>query len=110
VREPIFFLTDNKKAGIIVHCPPLGKSEHPATPERPIPGDTSARERWMDTNFIELIGVVLRALHRLSTRSLDRLAKVARTIADLAATKQVVPTHISKACSYVVGGMLRDSS
>jgi magnesium chelatase family protein len=46
----------------------------------------------------------------LSTRSMDRLAKVARTISDLAATKQVEPPHISKACSYVVGGMLRDSS
>jgi magnesium chelatase family protein len=46
----------------------------------------------------------------LSTRSMDRLAKVARTIADLAATKQVEPPHISKACGFVVGGMLRDNS
>ena len=45
----------------------------------------------------------------LSTRSMDRLAKVARTIADLAATRQVEPPHVSKACSYVVGGMLRDT-
>ena len=45
----------------------------------------------------------------LSTRSMDRLAKVARTVADLAGAKQVEPAHISKACGYVVGGMLRDS-
>ena len=45
----------------------------------------------------------------LSTRSMDRLAKVARTIADLAGTKQVEPPHISKACGFVVGGMLRDN-
>jgi magnesium chelatase family protein len=46
----------------------------------------------------------------LSTRSMDRLAKVARTIADLAGNRQVEPPHISKACSFVVGGMLRDSN
>lgn len=43
----------------------------------------------------------------LSTRSMDRLAKVARTIADLADSDQVEPKHVDKAASYVVGGMLR---
>lgn len=46
--------------------------------------------------------------HRLSTRSMDRLAKVARTVADLAAADLVEPAHVDKAAEFVVGGMLRD--
>lgn len=45
----------------------------------------------------------------LTTRSMDRLAKVARTVADLAESAQVQPEHIEKAASFVVGGMLRDA-
>jgi magnesium chelatase family protein len=45
----------------------------------------------------------------LSTRSMDRLAKVARTIADLGDSERVQPTHIDKASSFVVGGILRES-
>jgi magnesium chelatase family protein len=45
----------------------------------------------------------------LSTRSTDRLAKVARTVADLAGSEQVDAPHISKAASFVIGGMLRNS-
>ena len=48
--------------------------------------------------------------HRLSTRSMDRLAKVARTCADLADADQVEPVHFDKAASFVIGGMLRDRS
>ena len=44
----------------------------------------------------------------LTTRSMDRLAKVARTIADLEASPTVLPQHVSKASSYVVGGLLRE--
>jgi magnesium chelatase family protein len=44
----------------------------------------------------------------LSTRSMDRLAKVSRTIADLADEKCVNPAHIDKAASFVIGGMLRE--
>jgi len=40
---------------------------------------------------------------------MDRLAKVARTVADLAASETVEPSHISKAASFVVGGMLREA-
>jgi magnesium chelatase family protein len=47
--------------------------------------------------------------HSLSTRSMDRLAKVARTVADLAAKDAVGPEHVTKAASFVVGGMLRVS-
>jgi predicted ATPase with chaperone activity len=41
---------------------------------------------------------------------MDRLAKVARTIADLKGAEFVEPDHVTKASSFVVGGMLRDGS
>lgn len=46
----------------------------------------------------------------LSTRSMDRLAKVARTIADLADRDHVEPSHLAEAKSFVVGGVLRNGS
>lgn len=46
----------------------------------------------------------------LSTRSTDRLAKVARTVADLVDAENIEPPHVLKAAKYVVGGMLRDGS
>ncbi len=45
----------------------------------------------------------------LSTRSMDRLAKVARTVADLLGAEEVEPKHVKKAAKYVVGGMLREN-
>ncbi len=45
----------------------------------------------------------------LSTRSMDRLAKVGRTLADLRGSVQVEPPHVQEAASYVVGGMLREA-
>ncbi len=33
VRGPNFFLGENRKAGVVVHCPPLGQGEKPATSE-----------------------------------------------------------------------------
>jgi magnesium chelatase family protein len=45
----------------------------------------------------------------LTTRSMDRLAKVARTIADLKDSDSVLPEHVDKAAQYVVGGMLREA-
>ncbi|MGN6133407.1 MAG: hypothetical protein ACTHOU_02860 [Aureliella sp.] len=53
-RRPNFFLGEDVKAGVIVHCPPTGQSENPATPEKPI-NSTNARERWMYTTYIELL-------------------------------------------------------
>jgi magnesium chelatase family protein len=47
--------------------------------------------------------------NRLTTRSMDRLAKVARTVADLADEDQVEPSHIDKSASFLIGGVLRDS-
>jgi len=45
----------------------------------------------------------------LSTRSMDRLAKVARTVADLSCSDSIERPHLEEAKSYVVGGMLRDA-
>jgi hypothetical protein len=55
VRGPNFFLGEQVKAGIVVHCPPLGQADNPATPEAPIAGVTNVRERWMNTTYIELV-------------------------------------------------------
>lgn len=46
----------------------------------------------------------------LSTRSMDRLAKVARTVADLANSDSVEPVHLAEARAFVIGGVLRDPS
>jgi magnesium chelatase family protein len=45
----------------------------------------------------------------LSTRSMDRLAKVSRTIADLALSETIEPLHVEEAATFVVGGMLREA-
>lgn len=45
----------------------------------------------------------------LTTRSMDRLAKVARTAADLDCSECVQPQHIDLAASFVIGGMLREN-
>ena len=55
VRGPNFFLDEKAKAGIVIHCPPVGQAKNPATPEAPIAGVVNMRERWSYTNYIELI-------------------------------------------------------
>jgi magnesium chelatase family protein len=45
----------------------------------------------------------------LTTRSTDRLAKVARTIADLDESDRIEPPHVDEAAGFVVGGMLREA-
>ena len=45
----------------------------------------------------------------LSTRSMDRLAKVARTVADLDDNDQIHTKHVEEAASFVIGGVLRES-
>lgn len=47
--------------------------------------------------------------NRLTTRSMDRLAKVARTVADLANSDELAPPHVDKAASFLIGGILRES-
>jgi magnesium chelatase family protein len=47
------------------------------------------------------------AQHSLSTRSVHRLAKVARTVADLAGAECVEPSHVTESAKYVIGGLLR---
>lgn len=47
--------------------------------------------------------------NNLSTRSMDRLAKVARTIADLVNADTVDAPHVSEAEKYLIGGILRDA-
>ena len=54
VRAPNFFLGQHIKAGVVVHCPPLGQADNPATPEAPI-NSTNMRERWLYTTYIELV-------------------------------------------------------
>jgi hypothetical protein len=53
VHAPNFFL-ENAKAGVVVHSPPAGQANNPATPEAPI-NSTNVRERWMYTTYIELV-------------------------------------------------------
>ena len=55
VRGPNFFLGEGVKAGVVVHCPPEGQANNPATPEAPIPDVVNPRMRWMNTNTIELV-------------------------------------------------------
>jgi magnesium chelatase family protein len=45
--------------------------------------------------------------HSLNMRSMDRLAKVARTVADLADGDRVEPPHVAEAAKFVIGGILR---
>jgi magnesium chelatase family protein len=44
---------------------------------------------------------------RVSTRTTDRLAKVARTIADLEDMDEVNPSHVEEAAVFVAGGVLQ---
>jgi hypothetical protein len=44
-----------KPAGVLIHSPPAGQNNDPATPEDPIEGVTNVRERWMNTTCIELV-------------------------------------------------------
>ena len=55
VRAPNFFLGEKVKAGVVVHCPPIGQASNPAVPKAPIPGVTEIRMRWMNAKYIELV-------------------------------------------------------
>lgn len=53
LRGPHTWL-DTVKAGVVIHCPPE-KTDRRVNPEEPIAGVINVRERWMNTNYIELI-------------------------------------------------------
>jgi hypothetical protein len=55
VRGPNFFLGEKSQAGVVVHAPPLGQANNPATPEAAIPGVKDVRMRWINTTYIELV-------------------------------------------------------
>jgi len=55
VRGPNFFLGEGRKAGVVVHAPPAGQADNPATPEAPIPGVKDVRMRWINTTYLELV-------------------------------------------------------
>lgn len=46
--------------------------------------------------------------NKVSTRSTNRLAKVARTVADLEASDQIRRSHVNQAKQFVVDGILRE--
>jgi len=41
----------------------------------------------------------------MSSRTMDRLAKISRTIADLEASEHVEPHHITEAATFTIGGV-----
>jgi magnesium chelatase family protein len=45
------------------------------------------------------------ATSTMSSRTMDRLAKVARTIADLEASEHIEQHHIDEAASFTIGGV-----
>ena len=55
VRGPKADFMEVKPAGVLIHSPPAGQNDNPATPEAPIPGVTNVRVRWMNTTYIELV-------------------------------------------------------
>jgi hypothetical protein len=55
VRGPNFFLGDKAAVGVVVHSPPAGQANNPATPEAPIAGVIDPRMRWIYTTCIELV-------------------------------------------------------
>src|SRR5262249_45822626 len=52
---PNFFLGEHCKASVVVHCPPLGQADNPATAEAPIAGATKVTTRALNTTYIELL-------------------------------------------------------
>jgi hypothetical protein len=54
VRGPNTKLGPRMKAGVRIYVPPV-MSGNRAMPEAPLPGQTSLRERWLYTTFVELV-------------------------------------------------------
>ena len=73
-----------------------------------IPGGTVTDYCQLSRAAMEHYKCVIDA-NTLTTRSMDRLAKVARTAADLEGSESTEPKHIDTAAHFVIGGLLRDS-
>jgi magnesium chelatase family protein len=58
-----------------------------------------ARHCLLDTAGRALLDAAFEKL-RLSTRALDRILEVARTLADLAASDSIRPAHLAEAIQY----------
>jgi hypothetical protein len=55
VRGPKTDFMAVNPAGVLIHSPPAGQNDNPATSEAPIPGVTNVKARWMNTTYIELV-------------------------------------------------------
>jgi hypothetical protein len=54
LRGPNTWLGTRMDAGVRIHTPPAGTDKR-ANPEEPLPGQRGGRQRWMWTNYIELV-------------------------------------------------------
>jgi hypothetical protein len=54
VRGPNFFLEKGSTAGVVIHSPPEGQPDNPATPEEAIPVKDVSQAR-INTTYIELV-------------------------------------------------------
>jgi hypothetical protein len=54
MRGPDTWLGNKIAAGVRIHCPPA-QTDKRANPEQPLTGQGGVRQRWMWTNYIELI-------------------------------------------------------
>lgn len=55
IRAPKTDFMDIKPAGVLIHTPPIDRDGKEMKPGEPIPGQSSPRVTWMNTNFIELV-------------------------------------------------------
>jgi magnesium chelatase family protein len=54
---------------------------------------------WPDADGLEKLRLAMER-HNMSARAFDRILRVARTIADLDASRDVMPRHIAEAIGY----------
>jgi hypothetical protein len=55
VRGENFFLGENRKAGVVIHCPSASKAGDPIPLGTPIDGVENLKLRWMNANYLELV-------------------------------------------------------
>jgi len=54
VRAPNFFLSDQVKAGVVIHAPPEGQPEHPVPP-KPAGNVRDLRDLWLTATTLEMV-------------------------------------------------------